>query len=98
MSMQFHSVRDFRTTPKIVYESLEKGEVVLTNNGRPAILMMNIQDGNFEEVWQDLRQIRAMRAVRNMRERAAAAGYMTDEEINAEIAAARKEMRDAGRA
>jgi antitoxin (DNA-binding transcriptional repressor) of toxin-antitoxin stability system len=96
--MQFYSVRDLRTSPKSVWESLRAGEVVITNNGKPAALMLDLSERDFEETLQAVRQARAMMAVKRMQERAAAAGYMTDEEINAEIAAARKEMRDAGRA
>jgi len=96
--MQFHTVRDLRTSPKAVWESLGKGEVIITNNGRPSALMLDISKVDFEETLMLLRQTRAIMAVRSMRETAVAAGYMTDAEINAEIDAVRKEMRDAGRA
>ena len=96
--MQFHTVRDLRNSPKTVWESLGRGEVVITNNGRPSALMLDISKSDFEETLQVIRQARAMMAIKSMREKAAAAGYMTDAEINAEIDAARKEMRDAGRA
>jgi len=96
--MQFYSVRDFRTSPKNVWDSLRTGDVVLTNNGKPAALMLDLSKGDFEETMKAVRHARALMTFKRMRERAAAAGYMTDEEINAEIAAARKEMRDAGRA
>jgi len=95
--MQFYSVRDLRTSPK-VWESLDTGDVVITNNGKPRAFMMNIPDGGLDEVYKAALQMRAIAAANRMRARAAAAGYMTDEEINAEIDAARKEMRDAGRA
>ena len=96
--MQFHTVRDLRTSPKSVWESLGRGEVVITNNGRPSALMLDISNGDFEETLQAVRQAQTMMVINRMRERAAAAGFMTDDEINAEINAARKEMRDAGRA
>ena len=91
--MQFHTVRDLRTSPKTVWESLGKGEVVITNNGRPSALMLDISKGDFEETLQLIRQTRAMMAIRRMQEGAAKAGLdkMTLDEINAEIAAARKE-------
>ena len=96
--MQFFTVRDLRTQPKNVWESLRQGEVVITNNGRPTALMLDLTERDLEETMMAIRQAKAIESVKRMRERAAASGYMSDEEINAEIAAARKEMRDAGRA
>ena len=90
--MVFYAARDLRTAPKSIWDSLsDKGEVVITNNGKPTALMLDISDGNLEEMLFAVKQARAMMAVNNIRKRAAAAGYMTDEEINAEIAAVREE-------
>ena len=49
MGMQFHTVRDLRTSPKSVWESLRRGEVVITNNGRPSALMLDLTKHDFEE-------------------------------------------------
>ncbi len=88
--MEFYSVRDFRTESKAVWESLARGgEVVITNNGKPAALMIEIPEGGFDETVQAVRQARAMAAFNNMRGRAAAEGFMTDDEIEAAIAEAR---------
>ena len=88
--MEFYSVRDFRTESKTVWESLARGgEVVITNNGKPAALMIQIPEGGFDETVQAVRQARAMAAFNNMRRRAASAGFMTDEEIEETIAEAR---------
>ncbi len=88
--MEFYSVRDFRTESKAVWDSLARGgEVVITNNGKPAALMIEIPEGGFDETVQAVRQARAMVAFNNMRGRAAAAGFMSDEEIEAAIAEAR---------
>lgn len=91
--MQFYSVRDLRTSPKSVWESLRGGEVVITNNGKPTALMLDISKGDFEETLRAVRHARAMTAVRRMQEKAVQAGldHMSLDEINAEIAAARKE-------
>jgi len=92
--MNFFTVRDLRTAPKSIWDSLAgDGEVVITNNGKPSALMLDISDGNFEETLQAVNQARAMIAISNMRKKAAAAGLdkMTMEEIDAEIAAARRE-------
>lgn len=90
--MNFYSVRDLRTTPKAIWENLEKdGEVVITNNGKPSALLFDISNGDLEETLKAVRQAKAMLAFNSMREQAAARGYMTDEEIEAEIASARQE-------
>lgn len=90
--MNFYSVRDLRTTQKAIWENLEKdGEVVITNNGKPSALLFDISDGDLEETLKAVRQAKAMLAFNSMREQAAARGYMTDDEIEAEIASARQE-------
>ncbi len=90
--MNFYSVRDLRTESKSVWESLSAGgEVVITNNGKPSALMIDIPEGSFDEIVQAVRQAKAMIAFNNMRKKAAMSGFMTDEEIEAEIRAARNE-------
>lgn len=89
--MNFYSVRDLRTDSKSMWESLKgNGEVIITNNGKPAALMLDISEDNFEIMLQAIRQAKAMIAFNSMRSRAAAKGFMSDDEIEAEIAAARK--------
>ena len=93
--MNFYSVRDLRTTPKSVWENLSAdGEVVITNNSKPTALMLDITDGSFEETLRAVRQARAMIAFNSMRAKAAERGYMSDEEIEAEISAARRGGRE----
>lgn len=88
--MNFYSVRDLRNDSKSMWESLKgNGEAVITNNGKPAALMLDISEDNFEIMLQAIRQAKAMIAFNNMRSRAAAKGFMSDEEIEAEITAAR---------
>ncbi len=90
--MNFYSVRDLRTDSKSIWENLHRnGEAIITNNGKPTALMIDISEDNFEIMMQAVRQAKAMITFNNMRSRAAANGFMTDEEINAEIEAARKE-------
>ena len=92
--MEFLSVRDFRTSPKSAWDTLsQKGEIVITNNGKPTALMLSIENGAFEELSKAVRQAKAMISINNMRSIAAENGYMTDEEINAEIEAYRSEKR-----
>ena len=90
--MDFYTVRDLRTTPKNIWDSLsEDGEVIITNNGKPTALMLNISEGDLEETIYAVKQAKAMISVNNMRKKAAAEGYMSEEEINSEIKAAREE-------
>ncbi len=90
--MNFYTVRDLRTTPKAIWENLtDDGEVVITNNGKPTAIMIDISDGNFEETLKAVRQAKAMIAFNMMRKKSADRGFMSDEEIEAEINAARSE-------
>lgn len=89
--MNFYTVRDLRTTPKEIWENLSlDGEVVITNNGKPTAILLDITDGSLEETLKAVRQAKAMIAFNAMRTRAAKKGYMSDGEIQAEIAAVRK--------
>jgi hypothetical protein len=93
--MEFLTVRDFRTSPKSVWEKLsQNGEIVITNNGKPTALMLNIENGDFEEISRSIRQAKAMRALNAIRAEAADRGFLTEEEIEAEIQAYRREKRD----
>lgn len=89
--MNFYTVRDLRTTPKSIWDNLSSdGEVVITNNGKPTAIMIDIADGCFEETIKAIRQAKAILAFNSMRQKASKNGYMTDEEIEAEISAARQ--------
>lgn len=88
--MYFYSVRDLRTETKNLWDNLSAdGEVVITNNGKPDALMIDIPADCFDEVMQAVRQAKAIIAFNNMRSRAASRGFLSEEEIEAEIAAAR---------
>jgi hypothetical protein len=90
--MNFYTVRDLRTIPKSIWDNLKtSGEVVITNNGKPTALMLDIANDNFEEVTKAVRQAKAMIAFNSMRKKAAARGFMGEAEIEGEIAAYRLE-------
>ena len=90
--MNFYTVRDLRSTPKSIWDHLSlDGEVVITNNGKPTALLINIEEGSFEETLKAVRQAKAMIAFNSMRSRAAPEGFMSDAEIEVEIEAARRE-------
>ena len=91
--MEFLSVRDFRTSPKEVWGTLAReGEIVITNNGKPTAIMINVDGSSLEEKLATIRQAEAMRLFNNMRANAAGQGFMSDERIEAEIAAARTQL------
>ena len=80
--MNFYSVRDLRTNSQAMWTTLSSGdEIVLTNNGKPSALMIDIPDGCFDEVVQAVRQAKAMIAINSMRRKAARAGFRSDDEI-----------------
>ncbi len=88
--MNFYSVRDLRTDSKSMWKDLTSGdEVVLTNNGKPSALIIDIPEGSFDEIVQAVRQAKAMIALNNMRKKAAKAGFMSDENIESLIDEAR---------
>ncbi len=92
--MNFYSIRDLRSETKNICEKVrQNGEVVITNNGKPSVLMLDISEDNFDEVVRAIRQAKAMIAFNSMKAVAAANGYMTDSEIENEIKAARSERR-----
>ena len=89
--MEFLNTRDFRY-PKEVWAKLsQNGELILTNNGRPTALLLDLPDGRFEDALRAVRQAKAMRSFNLIREEAAERGFLTDEEIENEIRAYREE-------
>jgi len=92
--MNFVTVRDLRSQPRYVWDTLAREkEVVITNNGKPTALMVPISDTDFEATLKAMRRAKAKIALENLRSFSEANGLnkMTMDEINAEIAAARAE-------
>lgn len=92
--MNFYTVRDLRTQPKQIWEKLsESHELIITNNGKPSALMIQIDDENMEDVIASLRQSTAMRAANKLRLSAVNDGLnrISEEEIESEISEVRKE-------
>ncbi len=88
--MNFYSMRDLRTESKSMWADLSRGdEVILTNNGRPSAIMIDIPEGGFDETVQAVRQAKAMIALNSMRQRAAREGFKSDDEIEALVNEAR---------
>lgn len=90
--MNFYSIKDLRIETKNICENIrQNGEAVITNNGKPTVLMLDISENNFEEILRAVRQAKAMIAFNSMRATATKNGYMSESEINEEIYATRKE-------
>lgn len=90
--MGFVALRELRGSTAHIDQIIERdGSVIVTNNGKPAYLMLGINEANFEETIIDLRRIRANRAIARMQRAAADRGndVLSLAEINAEIAADR---------
>ncbi len=94
--MNFYTTRDFRIQPRQIWAKLsEVHELIITNNGKPSALMIEIDAENMEEILASVRQSMAMRATNKIRLNSMKNGnaHLTEEEIDAEIAEARKERR-----
>ena len=92
--MKFITVRDIRTSPAEIWKQLpEEQEMVITNNGRPIALLTPLSDETLEETLSAVRRARAVNAVHQMRRLARERGLdeMSEEEIQSEINAARRE-------
>lgn len=92
ISMEFYTVRDFRTSSKKIWNSVCKdGEAIVTSNGKPIALLLDIGEGGFEETLRAVRQAKAMMAFNELRAVAKENGYLSEAEIEEEIASFRKE-------
>ena len=95
--MDFVTVRELRAESGKVWEKIAAGEeLVITRNGKPFAIMAPTQPSEVEDKLRALRAASFGAALRAMQRHAAKTGLdkMTLEEINAEIAAARKERRE----
>jgi hypothetical protein len=88
------SMRDLRNTPGKFWKTL-KGDkaVALAVNGVPRAVVVDIADGDLEEVVSLVTRVRAQQATEMARRLSAARGTdrMTMDEINSEIATVRQE-------
>ena len=92
--MKFVSSREIRVNPKPVFDAAGEGdEVVITLRGKPVALLVGVDGDDLEETLRLLRRARAQAAVSRMRRASERKGLtgMAEDEIEAEIAAARGE-------
>jgi prevent-host-death family protein len=91
--MKFLSVRDLRNRPGRVWKTIRGKEMVLTANGKPVAILVGVEEDELEETLSALRRAKAQTAVSRLRAQAAkkGTGSLGQEEIDAEIGAARSE-------
>ena len=92
--VKFVSYRDLRNTPSAVWEALGESEAVaIVSNGEPRALMLEIEGGDLDAAMQLVRRVRAQMALSRLRAEAAQRGadQLTEDDIEAEIAASRAE-------
>lgn len=98
--MKFLSVRDLKGKSARVWKDLEgEKEMVITSNGRPIALLSAVNEQNLEEQLQILRRTRAVQALASVQRGSVKKGTdrLTQAEIEREIVAARKEMKNEDR-
>lgn len=91
--MNFYGVRELSNNTKNVLSSVsENGTAVITDNGKPAALMIGISEKDFESVLDMVRQMKLKRTVEELQAQSQAnfPNGLSEEEIEAEIQAARK--------
>jgi len=94
--MEFMTVRELSKSPKETLTRLSKdGKAVLTNNGKPQALIIKIDGDRFEQTLSLLQKLEFMQNLTEMRLTSLRNGNadMSLDEINTEIAAARKSRR-----
>ena len=95
--MEFVTVRELRAESAKVWDKIAAGEeLVITRNGKPFAIMAPTQPSEVEDKLRALRSASFDRLLAEQHKRSVALGLdkMTLDEINAEIALARKEMRE----
>ncbi|MDR2716606.1 MAG: hypothetical protein LBB89_00875 [Treponema sp.] len=94
--MEFLSVREFSAFPRKTRETLKRtGKIVLTNNGKPSMLVFDIMGQDFENLIDTLNRAEAMRLFEDIQMQAVRGGLnsMSMDEIDAEVAAQRRKKR-----
>ena len=94
--MEFLSIREFSAAPRKSRETLKrKGRIVLTNNGKPSMLVFDIVGRDIGELIDTLNRAEAMRLLEEIQMQASGKGLdsITIKEINAEVKAVRQKKR-----
>ncbi len=87
--MEFLNIREFTAFPRKTREILKRsGKIVLTNNGKPSMLVFDIEGQDLEDLINTLNRAEAMRLFEKIQISAVRGGLnnITTEEIDNEIA------------
>ena len=86
--MNFFGIKDLRNdTRSILGVVAREGNAIITDNGKPKVMMISITERDFEDVYALTMRLKAMRSMERLQEQAVP---MSMEEIDAEIRAARR--------
>ena len=91
--MEFLSIREFNSSPRKTRETLKRsGKIVLTNNGKPSMLVFDITGQDFENLIDTLNRAEAMRLLDEIQMQAVRGGLstITMDEIDSEVKAHRQ--------
>ena len=94
--MEFLSIREFSSSPRKTRETLKRnGKIILTNNGKPSMLVFDIAGQDFEELIDTLNRAEAMRLLEEIQTQSVRSGLesMTMDEIDSEVSAQRAQRR-----
>jgi len=96
--MDFLSVRELRASSREIWQKLSRdGKMVITNNGKPAALLLDLSREDLEETLDTIRQVRAQKLFNRIRAEAEKRGYLSEKEIETEIRAARHKTNRRGK-
>ena len=94
--MEFFSIREFNASPRKTHETLKRhGKIVITNNGKPSMLVFDISEKDFESLIDTLNRAEAMRLLEDIQMQAVRGGLntMTMDEIDNEVLLQRRRKR-----
>ena len=97
MLLQFISMREFTASPREAQKKLAEGnELIVTNNGTPTMLVIDITDRNFVKLIEYLRRQEALDILNKVQIASVRNGKaeMSVAEIDAEIAVYRQSKRE----
>lgn len=86
--MNFYGIKELRSDTRAVLSAVaQDGNAVITDNGKPKVMMVSISERDFEEVYALCARLKAQRAAEALQRNNL---RMTPEEIDAEIASVRR--------
>ena len=91
--MNFYGIRDLSNNTKNVMTSVSTNKkVIITDNGKPAAIMLSIIEANFETVLSFVQKLEMQLAVSELQKQSLTnfPDGLSDEDIQKEIEAARK--------